>query len=154
MAATRRRRPVRSSGESGQTLVEFALVLPLFLLVVLGVIDLARAVWHENTLAFAAREGTRYAIVHGAGSDAPSGPGSSTYTPPDRDTAVEAVVRQYTVGLPAVTVSATWPDGNSQRNSRVAVDVTAPFVPLGSQYFLNGALTVTLRGGSMLVIQR
>ena len=33
------------------------------------------------------------------------------------------------------------------------VDATAPFVPLPSQYLLNGALSITLRGGSMLVIQ-
>jgi Flp pilus assembly protein TadG len=140
--------------EGAQGLVEFAILLPLFLLIVFGVIDLSRAVWEENTLAFAAREGTRYAIVHGSYSDSPSGPGSGTYTPPDQDTAVTAAVLRYAVGVPNVTVKATWPDGDNNRNSRVAVDATAPFVPLPSQYLLNGAFTVTLKGGSMLVIQQ
>lgn len=47
----------------GQTMVEFALVFPVFILVVLGVIDLGRAVWQYNTLSNAAREGARYGIV-------------------------------------------------------------------------------------------
>ena len=52
--------------ERGQSLVEFALLLPLMLLIITGLFDVARAVWQENTLAYAAREGTRYAIVHGS----------------------------------------------------------------------------------------
>ena len=52
-----------------------------------------------------------------------------------------------------ITVTVTYPDGNNDRNSRVSVDASAPFVPLPSQYLLNGALTITLRGGSELVIQ-
>src|SRR2546428_7084085 len=53
-------------GERGQALVEFALLLPLMLLIITGLFDVARAVWQENTLAYAAREGTLYAIVHGS----------------------------------------------------------------------------------------
>ena len=33
-------------------------------------------------------------------------------------------------------------------------DATAPFVPIPSAYLLGGAFQITLRGGSMLVIQR
>ncbi len=139
---------------SGQAMIEFALVLPIFLMTVFGTIDLARAVWEENELAFAAREGTRFAIVHGAYSLDAVGPGSASYTAPDQDTRVTAAVLRYTTGVPNVTVKATWPDGDNDRNSRVAVNVTAPFVPLPSEYLLAGALSVTLRGGSMLVIER
>jgi Flp pilus assembly protein TadG len=141
--------------EGAQSLVEFALVLPVFLLIVFGIIDLARAVWEENELAFAAREGTRYAIVHGASATTPSGPGSAGYTagPPVSDTNVTNAVLIYTIGIPGVTVTPNWVDGNNLRNSRVSVDVSAAFLPLPSQYLLNGALSVTLRGGSMLVIQ-
>jgi Flp pilus assembly protein TadG len=48
----------------GQSLVEFALVLPIFLVVVLGIFDLGRAVFAYNTLTNAAREGARLAIVN------------------------------------------------------------------------------------------
>jgi len=52
----------------GQALVEFALVLPIFLIMLMAVVDIGRAIWAQNSVAAAAREGARYAIVHG-GSD-------------------------------------------------------------------------------------
>ena len=47
----------------GQSLVEFALVLPIFILVLVGIFDLGRAVFAYNTLNNAAREASRLAIV-------------------------------------------------------------------------------------------
>ena len=63
----------------GQGLVEFSLVLPIFLVMIFGIIDIGRVIWANDVLANAAREGARYAIVHG-GSEAtvdPVGPGLS-----------------------------------------------------------------------------
>ena len=48
----------------GQSLVEFALVLPVFILVLVSLFDLGRAVFVYNTLTNAAREGARLAIVN------------------------------------------------------------------------------------------
>jgi Flp pilus assembly protein TadG len=53
----------RGSRSGGQTLVEFAIVIPLILLMVLGLVDLGRGVYAYNTLAQAARQGNRLAIV-------------------------------------------------------------------------------------------
>jgi Flp pilus assembly protein TadG len=138
-------------GEGGQQLVEFALVLPVFLLIVTGLFDVGRAVWQSNTLAYAAREGTRFAIVNGSASENPVGPSN---TQP-----VVAVVRAAAVGVSDVNVVVTWPDlvgitPCNDRQCRVAVDATAPFVPIPSQYLLGNTFAITLRGGSMLVIQR
>lgn len=47
----------------GQALVEFALVVPLFVIVVLGLFDLGRAVLYYSTVANASREAVRVAIV-------------------------------------------------------------------------------------------
>jgi Flp pilus assembly protein TadG len=47
-----------------QSLVEFALILPLFLLLVLGIFDLGRVIYHYSTIHNAAREGARYGAVH------------------------------------------------------------------------------------------
>ena len=68
------RRPHRRSrlaidNENGSTLVEFALVVILFLTVFFGIIDFARALYAYHFVAHAAREGTRYAIVRGANCD-------------------------------------------------------------------------------------
>ena len=47
---------------SGQSMVEFAVLAPVFFLLLLGTIDLGRAVYIYNTISDAAREGTRAAI--------------------------------------------------------------------------------------------
>jgi Flp pilus assembly protein TadG len=57
---TSRRRQGRSRG---QALVEFALVLPVFVLVLMGIFDLGRAVYAYNTISNAARSAIRVAIV-------------------------------------------------------------------------------------------
>ena len=49
--------------DRGQALVEFALILPLFLLVIFGLIDLGRFVITDHILSQAAREGARQAAV-------------------------------------------------------------------------------------------
>ena len=53
--------------ERGGALVEFALVLPLLMLVLMGMVDFAQA-WHtRHVLADAAREGARRAVVDDPG---------------------------------------------------------------------------------------
>jgi Flp pilus assembly protein TadG len=54
----------RGAHYRGQALVEFALVIPLFLLLLVAIFDLGRAVFAWNTLSNAAREGARIAIVN------------------------------------------------------------------------------------------
>ena len=56
------RRPrVRPAG--GQSLVEFALVFPVFLLLLFGLIDIGRFVYTTNAVSEAAREGARFGSV-------------------------------------------------------------------------------------------
>ena len=60
------RRPARrdsSRRESGQALVEFALIAPLLLLLVLGVVEFGRAWNAYQVLTDAAREGARTGVV-------------------------------------------------------------------------------------------
>ncbi len=141
--------------ERAQSLVEFALILPIFLLIVTGLVDLARAVWQENTLAYAAREGTRYAIVHGAGGSPVVGPCTSCLNPVANNLSnIVSAVIGGAVGVYGIDVTVDYPDLDNQRNHRVTVDASAPFIPLPSQYLLGGAFQITLRGGSQLVIQR
>ena len=54
----------RRRGSDGQSLVEFALVLPLFLLLFFAIVDMGRAVFVYNSVTNAAREGARLAIVN------------------------------------------------------------------------------------------
>jgi hypothetical protein len=57
---------LRRRGRSrGQGLAEFALVLPIFLAILIGMVDLGRAIWANNSVANASREAARFAAVHG-----------------------------------------------------------------------------------------
>lgn len=61
MLGLMRRRGARRS--RGQALVEFALVLPLLILVLVGIFDFGRAIYAFNTISNAAREAVRIGIV-------------------------------------------------------------------------------------------
>ena len=50
--------------ERGQSLVEFALILPVLVLILMGLFDLGRAVFAYNSVSEAARNGARVAIVN------------------------------------------------------------------------------------------
>lgn len=58
----------------GQALVEFALIAPLFFLLLFSIIEGARFILYYEMVNNAAREGARYAIVHGSNSSCPTGP--------------------------------------------------------------------------------
>ena len=48
----------------GATAVEFAIVMPIFLAMVLGVIEMSRALWIKATMQYAAEQTTRYFMVN------------------------------------------------------------------------------------------
>lgn len=92
----------------GQTLVEFALVIPVFILLLFGLLDLGRAVYSNNTLSQAAREGARLAAVEAnwvgkSGSDctAPTCPATTLGLKADVTTAVNHMA----VGLGVISSS-------------------------------------------------
>lgn len=58
-----------SKSAHGQSLVEFALIVPIFILVLVGLFDMGRAVFAYSTLNNAAREAGRHAIVDQTVSD-------------------------------------------------------------------------------------
>ena len=89
----------------GQALMEFAIGLMVLLMLVFGIVDLGRAVFAYNTISHCAREGTRYAVVHGSESTLPIGPQAN-------NAQLESWVRRYALGLDAsrLTVTSNWVD--------------------------------------------
>jgi Flp pilus assembly protein TadG len=49
---------------SGQSLIEFAIIVPLAFFLITGFLDVGRVVFYYSSLTNAVREATRYAIVH------------------------------------------------------------------------------------------
>jgi Flp pilus assembly protein TadG len=138
-------------GERGQSLVEFGLAGIAFVLLIFGMVEVGRAVWNYNTLAEAVREGARYAIVHGADSPDPSGPGSPYFTAPNTDTKVTQVVQQFAGGLDPsrLTVLAEWLDGTNLKGSRVKVTAQYTYEPMFN--FL-GILSFTMSSSTTMEI--
>ena len=56
----------RHRSRRGQTMVELALVFPLFVMVLMGIIVLGIGVFYQQQVTNAAREAARYAAIHSA----------------------------------------------------------------------------------------
>lgn len=86
-------------GDAGVALVEFALVAPMLLLLMIGILDVGRTVNAYVTISNAAREGSHYVALHPTAS-----PG-----------AIESAVRARVVPLDAsmVDVTTSYYDGTA-----------------------------------------
>ncbi|MCY0901114.1 MAG: pilus assembly protein [Firmicutes bacterium] len=109
---------------SGQALVELALVLPLFLLIIVGILDFGQLFMTELTLQEAARDGARYASV-----------GQN-----DAEIAQDVLADAVVLNTTAVSVSVNPPDGERVSGDPVTVTVTYPFtfLPPLSAFLPNG----------------
>jgi Flp pilus assembly protein TadG len=57
-------------GERGQSVVEMAIVLPVLLLLLCGIIDFGWISYSRISLSYCSREGARYGVVHAEAADA------------------------------------------------------------------------------------
>lgn len=113
----------RFQSERGNAMVEFAIVLPLLLIVVFGIIDFGRALYTANNLTAAVREGARLA---------------STQISPDPTTAgsmsaVSTAVTNYVVafgGNAQAQVSETFTGAPPNMQSITVQIVNYPFTPI------------------------
>ena len=124
----------RRLGQSGQAMVEFALVVPMFLLLLFLIIEGGRFILYYETLNNATREGARYAIVNGINTlGCPSGPyPKNPALECDRDgNNVIARVRSAAFGVlgSGVVVSPSWWPDNG-RGSTVTVTATYTYTTI------------------------
>ncbi|MBC5811545.1 MAG: pilus assembly protein [Candidatus Eremiobacteraeota bacterium] len=93
---------MRRQGQRGSVLVEFALVIPVAILLLFGIIEMANAVFAYDLVTNAARLGARYAIVRGSDCSVSGCPATS------------ASIQTYVQGLSSgvntasLTVTTTW----------------------------------------------
>jgi hypothetical protein len=91
--------------------VEFALVAPFFFMLLLAIVEFGLAVYTIQILNNAAREGARYAIVHGNDSTRPTGPPPGWPVKTNRDpyaADVKQAVRDYAIGVIGATGTANF----------------------------------------------
>ena len=128
-------------------MVEAAIVLSVFLLLILGTFDLGIATYRYNTLSQAARQGARQAIVHGSlAPPAMQAWGPATYTGTAGDGSVYAqAVTPMLVGfnLNTVVIKVEWPDGSNSTQQRVRYTVTTNYQPILTSVFTNSSYVLT-----------
>ena len=62
----------RKRHQKGNTALEFVLVGIPMIFIFLSIVEISRGMWIYHTLAYAVREGVRYASVHGVGCASPN----------------------------------------------------------------------------------
>ncbi len=139
----------------GQTQVEFVLSILFVLLLIFGIIEMILFIHTYNVLADAAKEGVRYAIVHGCDLDSTSCSGTCVFPPPSPASCsdasadnVKAWARGYAKAsfhdTSAMTVAVNYPDGSSSATNRVQVTISYPYQPI----FGFGWPSVTVRAAA------
>jgi Flp pilus assembly protein TadG len=129
---------LRFGSRRGSEVVESALAVLSFALLMLGIMEFGLAGMISNSVAFAAETAARYASVHGSSSLAPA-----------TQSAVQAVAQSYAapLGAGALTVTVTW-NPNNNPGSTVTVKVSCGMSPLllgpSGGLTLQGAATQTI----------
>ncbi len=120
-------RPATESGRiaiwrtgHGQALVEFALIFPVFIMMVFGIVDAGRYVYMNSVLSQAAREGARVAAVEASWIGFSANPSNPLYDPSCNQP------EGHVCPATAATLQA---DALAAANRMVA-----PFGPIGSLY--------------------
>jgi Flp pilus assembly protein TadG len=127
--------------EEGAAAVEFALLLPLLILILFGIIEFGLVLYNQEVITNASREGARYGIV--IGSPRPTGG------------QIQGVVSTYltNAGLTAGDASVSVTGAQGASGSDLTVSVTYPYnflvlsnlaAGLGSTLNLNGTTVMKL----------
>src|SRR6266403_1693283 len=120
--------------QSGQSLPETAVMLPLILFVVFWIFELGWLMYTYSVMANAANEGVRYAIVHSGGD--PSGTKARVKT--------FAATSLHNVS--AIQVDVTPLDTDYTPPHRVSVKVTYTYVPWLSKFINTPTMTTYSEG--------
>ena len=120
----------KTRSERGSMLVEGALCLTVYLMILFGTIDFGRMVFAYNFVSYAAREAARYAMVRGT-------------THPTTAAALLTYVQGEAIGLNSgsITVTPTWTPDHTP-GSTVQVLVQYSFQPI-APYMPGGPITLS-----------
>lgn len=118
---------------------------------VFGVIEFGWLLFNYHEVTNAAREGARYASVHGTWSKGYTSPSDIANYQIDPATVKAAVLKTVNLQSPdALTVTVTDPDGDYAPNHRVTVSVTYPYRPIIA--FIIPTPTLNLSASSTMII--
>ena len=136
----------RLSGVSGNAIIEFALVFPLFLYMMCGIADMARIFYVETTLQNAVRAGGRYASTGNHQPD-PQHSGQTL----NRVQSINLITQQAAIGLSTGALQVSSAQGGSGSaggpGDTVTLTLSSPvrlLTPIVANFFNNGSYTVSV----------
>lgn len=120
----------------GQSMVEFALIAPIFFLIIFGILEGGRLVWTYHELNNATREALRYSMVRGDNSTLDGVPVTNSD--------VEQVMVDRTAGLNPANLSAQilTPSGRDSKDP-LQIEATYTYEPIIGMVFGSGTITLT-----------
>jgi hypothetical protein len=139
------------SSSSGQSAVEFALSLPLFFLLICGVMDFGRMFFVQENVQQAVESAARYAStgIHQSGTNSVTGqPYTRIQSIDDYITAQAAVPIRMGASLSSISISSVQGGagsaGGPQDIETISITTTVPLMtPFISKFFPNGQYTFT-----------
>ena len=89
----------RGTRQAGSAILEGALTITAFFMMIFGILDFGRMLWIYNTMGYIAREGSRYAMVRGINA-----------TTPATSSSIQTFAAARAIGLDpaAITITSTW----------------------------------------------
>lgn len=145
----------------GQAQVEFALVVVFLMILILSVLELITLIHTYNVLADAAKEGVRYAIVHGSNNSYPTGPANTTKIDgdpappgavaqdPTNSYGVVKTYAQYSLhDTSGMTVTVTYPGGDATPANKTPNRVQVVVAYQYQAFFGLGWPTVTVNAAA------
>ncbi|MGQ0833073.1 MAG: TadE/TadG family type IV pilus assembly protein [Microthrixaceae bacterium] len=134
----------RARGDRGAVIAEFAFVIPILLVLLLGLADFALAELSDAAGANSAREGARVGVLY---YDGAAGTNGSTNTNYQRiSAAVSAKLAGNVKGTPTVTVRCLNPDGTARPSSGSCSTVSGDAIEAGRD-FIEVSVTWNRKGG-------
>ena len=139
---------MESKSRRGQSIVEFALILPVLMFILVIVADMARVVAARVAISNAAREGARYASMY----------------PMDYNTTKNRVLLEYNntgvrvtgVELRAENILISFPDGSAEPGNSVRVNVRCRFPLFFASWFPDSIVdedgTMLVEGSAQMII--
>ncbi len=127
----------------GHTIVEFALIVPMFLTLVFAIIDISRGILMYNILSNVARDGARYAAIH-----APNATGACTpsnITQSNLDTAAKGSAGPFASGI---AVAVTTACGTDTYGTYFTITASNTFQPVTTLVF--AAVSLPLSASSKM----
>ena len=118
-----------AAAQGGASAAEFAIVFPMFFLLLFGIVEFARLFWSANTLQYAVAQGARYAMTSPGNNGRPTPGGCATWSATTFETAVQTYLQaQLTAYLSSATAGTPVATANCGANPpTVTVTVSATY---------------------------